>query len=153
MKCLKKVDKDLLNLLQKKDACKPRVNWLARRLGLPASTVNTKLRKFEKEGYVKGYSTELNPDKLDRGFVAFKFGGKKFHKKSDLEEYGKKLAAIPEVQEVHFLVGEWDYIVKMRLKDKDEYTKVAPEIAILMDGCKGIISPKTFKDTHKFIVK
>ena len=152
MSDLKPIDKKLLNLIQEKNACTPRITMLAHKLGLPTSTVQTKLKKFEKQGVIKGYSAELDPDKLDRKLVAFKFAGKKFKKVSDLDEFGKKLAKIPEVQEVHFLVGEWDYIVKMRVKDEEEYTKIAPKIAILMDGCKGIISPKTFKDERKFKV-
>ena len=146
---LTKDDKALLNLVQEEEACVPRVTWLAHKLGLPASTVKTKLDKFRAQGYIKGYCGLVEPAKVGRGLVAFKFAGKKFKKESDLEEYGKLLAKIPEAQEVHFLVGKWDYVVKMRVKDEQEYTRVAPKIAILMDGCEGVISPRTFKDTHK----
>ena len=153
MKKLKEIDKKLLNLIQEEEMAVPRITKIARALGIPVTTVKTKLDKFKKIGVIKGYSAIIDPDKVDRGFVAFKFGGKKFKKMEDLDVYGKKLAAIPEVEEVFFLVGEWDYVCKMRLKDKDEYTKVAPKIALLLDGCKGVISPKTFKDSHKVLVK
>jgi Lrp/AsnC family leucine-responsive transcriptional regulator len=153
MKNLTKDDKALLNALQEFGSCTPRTTSLAKKLRMAPSTINTKLRKFEKLGLVKGYTAVLNPEKLERGFVAFKLGGKKFHKPSDLEEYGRKLAAIPEIQEVHFVVGEWDYLCKMRVKDEKEYTEVAPKIAVLLDGCKGIIAPKMFKETHKILVK
>jgi Lrp/AsnC family leucine-responsive transcriptional regulator len=150
---LKEEDKKLLNLIQEEDACIPRVTKLAHKLGLPTSTVNTKIEKFKKLGVIKGFSAILDPIKVDRGLVAFKLGQKKFHKETDLDEIAMKLSKIPEVQEVHFIVGEWDYLVKMRLKDEKEYTEVAPKIAMCLDGCKGIIAPKCFKETHKILVK
>lgn len=140
-------------MLQEPDSCSPRITYLARKLKLPVSTIQTKLKKFEKQGYIKQYSAELDGDKLGRPLVAFKFAGKKFSKETDLDEFGKKLAKIPQVQEVHFLAGEWDYIIKMRLKDNEEYTKISPKIAVLMDGCKGMISPKVFKDTKKIVIQ
>jgi Lrp/AsnC family leucine-responsive transcriptional regulator len=150
---LKPEDKKLLNLIQGEDACVPRVTKIAHKLGLPTSTVKTKIDKFKKLGVIKGFSAILDPVKVDRGFVAFKFGAKKFKQPTDLDEIGRKLAKIPEVEEVYFLVGEWDYAVKMRLKDKLEYVKVAPQVAVLVDRCKGVIAPKMFKETHKILVK
>jgi len=150
---LKPEDKKLLNLIQEEDACVPRVTKLAHKLKLPTSTVKTKIDKFKKLGVIKGFSAILDPKKIGRPVVAFKFGAKKFKKPEDLDIIGKKLAEIPEVQEVYFLVGEWDYIVKMRLKDEKEYTEVAPKVAVCVDACKGIISPKCFKETHKILVK
>ena len=149
---LKDIDKKLLNLIQEQDMCVPRVTKIAHKLGLPTSTVQSKLKAFQKEGIIKGYSAFLDGAKVGKGFVAYKFAGKKFQKETDLEEFGKKLAKIPEIQEVRFIVGDWDYVCKMRLRDEAHYTEISPKIAVLMDGCKGVISPKCFKDSHKIIV-
>ncbi|UCD03906.1 MAG: Lrp/AsnC ligand binding domain-containing protein [Candidatus Woesearchaeota archaeon] len=150
---LKEIDKKLLNLIQEEDMAVPRVTRIARKLGLATSTVKTKLNKFEKLGIIKGYSAVIDPEKVDRSFVAFKFAAKKFKEPTDLNEIGKKLAKIPEVEEAYFLVGEWDYVVKMRLKDKLEYVTVAPKVAVSVDGCKGVIAPKCFKDSKKILIK
>lgn len=150
---LKDIDKKLLNLIQEEDMAVPSITRIARKLKLATSTVKTKLDKFQKLGIIKGYAAVIDPAKVNRGLVAFKFGAKKFKEPSDLDEIGKLLAKIPEVEEVYFTVGEWDYITKMRLKDEKEYTEVAPKIAVLVDSCKGIIAPKCFKDSKKVIVK
>jgi len=150
---LKDVDKKMLNLIQEEDMAVPRVTRIAHKLGLATSTVKTKLNKFEKMGIIKGYSAVIDPEKVGRGFVAFKFASKKFKTPGDLEKVGKQIAKIPEVEQVYFLVGEWDYVAKMRLKDELEYVSVAPKIAVLADGCKGVIAPKCFKDSKKVLVK
>jgi len=149
---LNETDKKILNLVQDLDMCTPHLTRLARKSKLPISTIKSKLDKFEKLGVIKGYGAILDGEKVGKGFIAYKFGGKKFHKPEDLEIYGKKLASIPEVQEVRFLVGEWDYVTRMRVKDEKQYNEVAPKIAIMMDGCKGVISTMCFKDTHKILI-
>ena len=48
MKKLKEIDKKLLNLIQEEDMAVPRVTRIAHKLGLPVTTVKTKLDKFKK---------------------------------------------------------------------------------------------------------
>ncbi len=150
---LKPVDKKILNIVQESDMAAPRTTKIAHKMKLPPSTVNTKIEKFKKLGIIKGFSAVIDSEKLGRSVVAFKFGAKKFKNTSDLEKIGKKLSGINKVQEVFFLVGEWDYITKMRIKDEEEYAKVAPNIAILVDRCEGMIAPKCFKESRKIIVR
>ncbi len=150
---LSEQDKKLLNLIQEEEMAVPRVTSIAHKMKLPTSTVKTKLNKFQKLGIIKGYAAVIDPEKADRGLVAFKFGLKKFKDTSELDKIGKQISQIPEIEEVYFLVGEWDYVAKIRLKDEREYTEVAPRMAVLLDGCKGVIAPKCFKDSKKVLIK
>jgi DNA-binding Lrp family transcriptional regulator len=150
---LKEEDKKLLNLIQEEDACIPRVTKIAHELNLPTSTVNTKIEKFKKLGVIKGFSAILDPEKVGRGLVAFNLSINKLGPKFKIETLGEKLAAIPEVEEVFFIVGEWDYLVKLRVANKEEYTEVIPKVAQLVTRGKGIMTMKCFKETHKILVK
>ncbi|MFC2174694.1 Lrp/AsnC family transcriptional regulator [archaeon] len=157
MKALKAEDKKLLNLLQKDDACVPRVTMLAHKLGLPTSTVKTKIDKLVREGYVTGLSATVDPEKTGRGFVAFTLGRVPLRKDLDLvEDIPKLLAAIPEVLEVFFISGEWDYLIKFRVKDRDEYTHVIKKVAKALGEGNGrglgMVGFKTLKETHKIKV-
>ncbi|MFH1424536.1 MAG: Lrp/AsnC ligand binding domain-containing protein [archaeon] len=149
---LKKDDKKLLDLLQNKDACTPRITFLARKMGLPTSTVQAKLDKFEKEGYIQGYSAELDPEKVEKSLVAFKFVRKKFQKPEDMHKFGEYLAKLPGVQEVYFTVGEWGFVTKWRFRDHRDYVKTIPQIGVWSDACQGMMAPKTFKDSRKVII-
>jgi Lrp/AsnC family leucine-responsive transcriptional regulator len=150
---LKEEDKKLLNLIQEEDACIPRVTKLAHQLGLPTSTINTKIEKFKKLGIIKGFSAVLDPEKLGLGFVAFNLSHSKLTPKFNPDTIAKKLAAIPEVEEVFFITGEWDYIAKLRVRDKNEYVKVISEVAHCVERGLGIIAPKCFKEAHKILVR
>jgi len=154
MEKMKPIDKKILKLIQEENLCVPRVTKIAHKLGLPTSTVHERLNKMKKFGVIKGYTAILDPEKLDKGFVAFVFGQMKLGEKSDLEAAAGKLAKIPEVQEVYFIAGEWDYIVKLRVKDKNEYYKKVQEVVKCFEvRGQGIITIKHIKDTFKFPIE
>ena len=150
---LKDEDKKLLNLIQEEGMAVARVGKIAKKLGMPISTVNTKLKKFERLGIIKGFCGVLDPEKLGRGFLVYNLSRAALDPKFKVEDVGEKLAKIPEVEEVFFIVGEWDYITKLRVADKEEYTKVIPKVARLITHGKGIMTTKCFKETHKILVK
>jgi Lrp/AsnC family leucine-responsive transcriptional regulator len=151
---LKDTDKQMLNLLQRSDLCVPRVTRLAHLLKLPTSTVHERLKTLQKEGYVKGYSVELDPEKLEKGFVVFFLGQMKMGKGLAFEKAAEELLKIPQVQEIYFIAGEWDYLVKIRVKDKEEYYEVAKEVSKCFEvRGMGIVTTKCFKDSPKFQVE
>jgi len=152
---IKDIDKKLLNLLQKGDMCVPRITKLAHELGLPTSTVQTKIEKFKKEGVIKEYSAILDPEKVDKSLVAFWFGKTlKGGSDKEIESVPNKLKKIPQVQDVFFVSGEWDFVIKARLRDHKEYYEVARQLVKNYEeqSGMGMIAPKCFKDSHKIIV-
>jgi len=120
---------------------------IAKQIGKPTSTVFERVKKLENDGVIKGYRAVLDPLKVERGFTAFVFGQAKLGQDINLDRVGMELAKIPEVQEVHFVTGPYDYLVKMRVKDQKEYYRVVQKIASHFEGRgEGRVAPKTFKD-------
>lgn len=63
----------------------------------------------------------LNPALVDRNLLVF-LEIKLSAKSGDVfDEVAKKLAEIPEVLECHLISGEFDYLVKARLKEMGAY--------------------------------
>jgi Lrp/AsnC family leucine-responsive transcriptional regulator len=90
---------------------------IARRVGLAPSAIFQRIRKLEDQGVVAGYTTVVNPRSLGYGLVAFvmlKTGDHAQH----VDTTGL-LCAIPEVQEVHRVVGEDCFFVKVRVRDTE----------------------------------
>ena len=65
-----------------------------------------------------------------------------FRKNDTLKE-----SKIKEIIELHFLVGEWAFLCKIKAKDMDDYTRIISIISkeIKPQRIEDIISPKTFK--------
>lgn len=102
---------------------------------------------------IKSFTVLLDPEKVNKGYVAFVFGQAKLGQEIDLDKAGKALAKIPEVQEVYFITGDYDYLVKLRVSDKEEYYAVIQKVARCFEvRGKGIIAPKCFKDTPKIVI-
>jgi Lrp/AsnC family transcriptional regulator, leucine-responsive regulatory protein len=85
---------------------------LAQRVGLTAPTVQRRVRLLEERGYIKGYSALLDPLRLGLPVTAFVFvesiAG------CDLEVIEAFLSTLPGVQEIHRLIGEWCFLLKVR---------------------------------------
>jgi Lrp/AsnC family transcriptional regulator, leucine-responsive regulatory protein len=91
---------------------------IARSIGLAASAVHQRIRKLEEGGVILGYETRVDPEAVGRGlasFVRVQTG-----EEAEAPVILKHLAALPEVQEVHRVVGEDCFFVKVRVRGPQE---------------------------------
>ena len=89
---------------------------MARTVGLAPSAVLERLRKLEARGVVTGFAAVVSPRAVDLGqlaFVAVRVSGSAEQE----ENAGDRLAAVPEVLEVHHVAGEDCYLLKVRTRD------------------------------------
>lgn len=115
---LDSIDQRILNLLQ--DNGRISNAEVARALDMAPSAVFERIRKLETRGYVAGYEARLAPKKLDFGLLAFVFV-----RAEEVEvTVGSKLAELAAVQEVHQVVGEDCYLVKLRARDTDDLARI-----------------------------
>lgn len=138
----------ILKILQEK-ARIPNVE-VARQVGMAPSAVLERIRKLEKMGIIDGYEVRLNPERFGKSQVAFinvRTGSKE--KTHGLVE---ALAAIPQVQEIHYVAGRDSYLLKVRETNTRSLGRLVRErIATL----KGVVSTdttivmNTFKETAR----
>jgi Lrp/AsnC family leucine-responsive transcriptional regulator len=107
---LDELDLSILRILQG-DAHTPNVE-IARRIRMAPSATLGRIRKLERRGIIRAYPTRLDPTALGLDLLAFVFvrtSGRVGETKT-----GRRLAAIPGVQEVHHIAGEDCFLVKVR---------------------------------------
>jgi len=124
-KTLKFDNKDLSILKELQKDSSQNHNLLAKKLGLPLTTLIRRIRQLEKNNVIKQYTAVLNPDFLEQSAVAFALIkvqqqplGK--NKEGAIPDIMKKLAEHDEVQEVFSLAGDYDIIAKIRAKNQKE---------------------------------
>jgi Lrp/AsnC family leucine-responsive transcriptional regulator len=98
---------------------------VARRIGLAPSATYERIRKLEERGVIKGYATLVDPHAAGLGVLAFILV-------RDNERIGqtttaRKVAEIPEVQEVHHVAGEDCLLVKVRVADTEALVRLLRE--------------------------
>ena len=122
MSSLSKIDRNILSLLQKHGRMS--VAELSRRVGLTPSPCADRIRRLEKQGIITGYHARLSPAKLDAGLVVFvqvtlqRTAGDAFKTFTDAVEL------ISEIEECHLVSGEFDFLIKARIKDMSHYKEL-----------------------------
>ncbi|GAA3145791.1 Lrp/AsnC family transcriptional regulator [Streptomyces echinatus] len=104
------VDRDILRLLQTDGRI--RLSELGRRVSLSPAAVAERVRRLEAAGVVEGYGAQVVPARLGYGIQAFirvnPHGGYTLKHPRTLELLGR-----PEIVEVHHVVGEDCWILKV----------------------------------------
>jgi Lrp/AsnC family transcriptional regulator, leucine-responsive regulatory protein len=88
---------------------------LAQRVLLAPPTVLRRVKLLEERGYIRGYVALVDALKLDLTVTAFIFVDSSAG--CDLEAAEVFLTGLPGVQEVHRLIGEWCFLLKVRTKN------------------------------------
>jgi Lrp/AsnC family leucine-responsive transcriptional regulator len=145
-------DRAILRLLQE-NARIPNAE-IARRVGLAPSAIFQRVRKLEESGVIQDYTALLEPRALGYGMVAFIMMST--GEQARTTDTAGILTAIPEVQEVHRVVGEDCFLVKVRVKDTDHLGQLLedriqpiPSIA----STRTTIVVKTAKETRSIPIE
>lgn len=94
---------------------------LAENVGLSASPCWQRVRKLESAGVIAGYSVVVNSNRLGVTETVIIDVVLDRHDDEILEEFGKAMAAMPEVLEVYLTTGEYDYLIKVAVSGTANY--------------------------------
>lgn len=94
---------------------------LAQKVNLSSTPVFERVKQLEKKGYIKKYMAVLDEEKLNRGFIVFCNIKLKQHSKTYGQEFMKEIMGIEEITECYNISGEFDFMVKVYVRDMKEY--------------------------------
>jgi Lrp/AsnC family leucine-responsive transcriptional regulator len=94
---------------------------LSLKLNLSVTAVYERIKKLEKEGVIEKYVALLNSSKIDRNFVVFCHLKLIQHTKEFISKFESQIIKLPEVLECHHVSGDYDYILKILVKDMEAY--------------------------------
>lgn len=116
---LSRIDQRILRLLERDGRLSH--TELAREVGLTTTPCKERVKRLEREGYIKGYHAKLNPEKLGRGLVVFVQITLQRTSGDAFSEFTDAIKGIPEIEECHLVAGNFDYLIKARVGDMHEY--------------------------------
>jgi len=112
---LDKIDTKILALLQQNS--NRTTKSIATELGMTTTPIFERIKKLEKEGYIKKYVAVLNNKKIglkQTVFIGITLQG---HTRSYLEKFVTEINNFPEVIECHRVSGNFDYLLKLVVED------------------------------------
>ena len=114
MRPLDRTDRLILDILQRDGRIA--ISELATRVNLSTTPCSERVKRLERDGIITGYYARINPALVDKNLLVF-LEIKLSAKSGDVfDRVAHDLAQIPEVLECHLISGEFDYLVKARLK-------------------------------------
>ena len=137
------IDREILNIIQR-DARTSNAD-IARQVELAPSAVLERIRKLEDRRVIRGYSADIDPKILDYGLTAIIA----VRTSECGVGVGEKLAAIPEVQEVHEVAGDDCFYIKVRTQDTESLGALLREKIKAVDNIvntRTTVVLKTFKE-------
>ena len=109
---------------------------LAKVVGLSATPCLERVRRLENDGFIEGYSARLNPKKLSCSLLVFAEIRLMHTSPHMFTEFNSAVAKIPEIMECHLVSGDFDYLVKARVGDMQEYRKLLGETLLTLPGVR-----------------
>ncbi|MCC6029983.1 MAG: Lrp/AsnC family transcriptional regulator [Candidatus Korarchaeum sp.] len=110
------------------------VSDLAKKLGVPRTTLDSRMRKLIESGIIKRFTAILDYKKIGYQITAFVLVQIKRRKpeqgKSNQEIFIEDVAReseergdLPWIEEAHIITGDYDVLLKVRARDMDELTR------------------------------
>lgn len=100
---------------------------LGERVGLSKTPVQLRVRKLEAEGYIRGYSANIDREKLGEGHVAFVQVKLSDTRSVALDAFNRAVIRTVEIEQCHMMAASFDYLLKVRTRDIAAYRKVLGE--------------------------
>src|SRR5699024_12128050 len=93
---------------------------LSKIVNLSPPATHARLKRLEQRGYIDKYIAVLNKEKLNFDLVCIIFINTQTHEIKQLEEFEERVIAMPQILECLNLTGEFDYMLKAILRNREE---------------------------------
>jgi Lrp/AsnC family leucine-responsive transcriptional regulator len=145
------IDRRILAILQQ-DAKRSQAD-VAKDVGLTAPSVNERIRKLERAGYILGYAAILDQRKLGYDITAFV---EVFVEHPKFEApFIEAVAALDEVLECHHITGEFSLLLKVKVIDMPAFRRLLIEKLNTIRGVRQtrtVMVLSTSKEQHRIKV-
>ena len=99
---------------------------LGAEVGMTGPSAHERVKKLESRGVIRGYAADVDPMAVGLGVLAFTWVTQAPGTVSS--DLTPDFAAIPEIEECHYIAGEADYLLKIRARDMDHLGSIVRRV-------------------------
>lgn len=135
---LSRIDRHVLRELQQYG----RITFsnLGRCVGLSTTACIERVRKLEREKIIRGYTAIIDPAIVGQNLVVLIQVTLTKNSQQAFHDFNKAVKQVPEIQECYLISGNFDYLVKARLRDMDHYRRFLGETLLSLPGVQETVS-------------
>ena len=112
------------------------LNEIGAAVGLSPTACWTRIKRLESEGVIQRYTIHIDRAKLGYQDSVIVQVTLESHSDETLYEFGKVLAAIPEVVEAYLVSGDYDYYIRIAVRDTRDYERLLREKLYMIPGIR-----------------
>lgn len=131
---LDRLDRRILAVLQEDGRIT--VADLSERIGLSATATAERMRRLQRDGFIRGFRAELDPIRLGRGLLVFVEVLLDRTSPDVFDAFARQVKRAGEVLECHLVAGGFDYLIKARVRDMAAYRRFLAEVILPLPGVR-----------------
>jgi len=146
------IDKKIMTELQ--FDCKQTIKELSDKMNLTPTPVYERIKKLEENGYVKGYEAQIDRFSIGLSLMVFCNISLKEHQAKFLTQFERDVQPLDEVMACYHLGGMYDYLLKICVRNMDEYQKfIANKLANIKNiaNVQSSFVMKEIKDSNHYV--
>ncbi|MEJ1127420.1 Lrp/AsnC family transcriptional regulator [Variovorax sp. CCNWLW225] len=105
-------------------------------VGLSPTSCWTRIKKLEATGVIKRYTIDVDSAKLGYHDSVIVQVTLESHTDETLYDFGRTLATIPEIQEAYLVSGDYDYYIRIAVRDTRDYERLLREKLYKIPGIR-----------------
>ncbi|PKP07863.1 MAG: AsnC family transcriptional regulator [Bacteroidetes bacterium HGW-Bacteroidetes-3] len=138
-------DKKILNLLQQNS--KANIKEIALKIGLTQTPTYERIKRLEKTGVIKNYIAVLDKEKVGYSIEVFCQVTLLVHSKEMITRFENAINKIDEVMECFHVAGNYDYLLKVVVKDMNNYQAFLKNKLSVLDSVANVQSTFVMSST------
>ena len=131
---LDKFDLQILSILNRDS--RSSLQDISLQVGLSTTPCWTRIKRMEIDGVIQGYTVRIDPAAIGFSETVMVQVTLENHSDDTLFKFGKALEDIPEVLDAYLISGDYDYLIRLAVRDTRDYERLLREQLYKLPGIR-----------------
>jgi Lrp/AsnC family transcriptional regulator, leucine-responsive regulatory protein len=127
---------DIAILTVLRDDARASLQDISGKVGLSTTPCWNRIKKMETEGVIQGYTVRIDPMAIGFSETVIVQVTLESHNDETIYAFGKALGEIPEVLEAFLISGDYDYFIRIAVRDTRDYERLLREKLYRIPGIR-----------------
>ncbi len=109
---------------------------LAKRVNVSAATCHRRTQRLFDEGFIRGVRAQVNPGRVERAALVIVGVVLDRSTPESFAAFEAAVAKLPFVLDCHLVAGDFDYFLKLRVRDMADFNRLHGERLIALPGVR-----------------
>ena len=132
------LDKKIIKIL--KNNSKATLQTISDQINLSIAPTARRINQLEAKGIIKNYTVNIDENSLGYKFPAFIFISLEKQQSKNFDKFEEKILNFPEVVECWLMTGTKDYLIRIAVKDVEEFENFLTKKLTVIEGVDSVES-------------